>query len=459
MDIVLRLDPALPRRRAVETALRRGIALGHLPVDSRIPAARDLALELGVARGTVTAAIDDLVADGVLVTRERAGTFVARAPGPADAVMPAPPTRPARWDLRPGRPESGAFPVARWVAATRRAAATGGAEAQADDDGRGSLALRTQLASYLARARGVEAAPESIVVCAGYRSGMTVLAAALRGTGASAVAIEDPGLPSVDAAWGASGMRVTDLPVDGSGARVDLLDASIDIALLTPAHQFPLGVVLSAERRREVLQWAASSRSLVVEDDYDGEFRFDRRPVAALQRSAPDRVAYVGSVSKALDIHLRLGWMALPPDLIEPVAAMTLALTGGVPLLDQLALAELLRRGDYERHVRRQRREYARRRRLLEEAVGRRGSTLSGIPAGMQALVQLPDRKYDEVDGAVDAGGTSIHLLSRYTRSTERPPAAVVGFATPSRSRFEPAVEAFAQWLRGVDQRPGSSSP
>ncbi|UAJ79498.1 PLP-dependent aminotransferase family protein [Leifsonia sp. ZF2019] len=447
MDLFLSLDPSIAKRRAVETALRRSVALGQLPVGSRVPGTRELATELGVARGTVTAAIDDLVADGVLVTRERAGTFVARAPGASDAARVAPVEPTMRWDLRPGRPEAGSFPLARWSAALRRAAA-GWTPTGADEDARGSLELRAQLAAYLARARGVETTPDSVVVCAGYRSATNVLAVALRGQGAERVAIEDPALPALDTAWRWAGVQTVDLPVDAAGARVDLLDSSIDAAVLTPAHQFPLGVVLSAARRRDVLSWAAASRSVVIEDDYDGEFRFDRRPVAALQRSAPDRVIYIGSTSKSLDPRLRLGWMVLPPDLVGPVAATTLALTGGVPELDQLALAELIRSGDYERHIRRQRREYARRRVLLDQVLAQAGSTATGISAGLQAIVPLPPRSHGDEGGTLRAGDAMLHTLGRYSRTDDHPPSAVVGFATPPRSQFDAAIHAFARWLR-----------
>jgi GntR family transcriptional regulator/MocR family aminotransferase len=448
VDVLFSLDPMSPKRAGVEAALRRGVARGDLPVGSRIPSARELAIELGVARGTVTAAIEDLVADGILVARERRGVFVARSPAGAAAPPHVTVAHAPRWDLRPGRPETGSFPLARWSAALRRAAASEPTASRGDDDGAGSMVLRVQLAAYLARARGVQATPESIVVCAGYRSATTVLAVALHDRGATQVAIEDPGLFGIDTAWRATGMRVRDLPVDSEGAVVDLLDGRTDVAVLTPAHQFPLGMVLSADRRHTALAWAARTGGLIVEDDYDGEFRFDRRPVAALQGSAPDRVVYVGSTSKALDTRLRLGWMVVPPEWTATVAAVTLALTGGVPLLDQLALAELIRVGDYERHIRRQRREYARRRAFLDERVAHAGSVTSGVPAGLQALVPLPAHAEVSSDGVVSAGAATTHALSRYTRTSAYPPTAVVGFATPPRAGFEPAVEAFTRWLR-----------
>jgi GntR family transcriptional regulator/MocR family aminotransferase len=442
MDTVLALDPALPKRRGVEEAIRRAVESGALTVCARLPSARDLAEDLGVARGTVVSAVDDLVAEGLLEARPRSGVFVAREAGAGVVPVPTVPAPASRLDLRPGRPESGSFPATRWAAAMRRAVT--GLPAEPDDDGAGSARLRSELAAYLARARGVQVAPDSIVVTSGYRSAVAVLAMSLRERGAGHVAIEDPALPGSDTVWRALGWCVTDLPVDALGARTDVLDTTMDVAVLTPAHQFPLGGALDAQRRRDAVQWAVRARGLIVEDDYDGEFRFDRRPVAALQRSSPERVVYVGSASKTLGTRLRLGWLVLPHELVAPVRRATLALTGGVPLLDQLALAELIRSGDFERHIRRQRREYARRREYLQRSAAAVGLTLPGIPAGLQAVIPLRDGPGPaaDQDGVVRAGGLVTHALQRYTRSLARPPALVVGFSTPSRAAFEPAIDA-----------------
>lgn len=449
MDVAYAADPRVSKRRGIEEAIRRAVATGALPLATRIPSARELAIEFGVARGTVVAAIDDLVADGLLVTRPREGTYVARRAGVVDPPPSAGLVRPPRFDLRPGRPETGSFPVARWAAAVRRAAAA--MTDTLDDDGAGSLALRTELAAYLARARGVEATAETIVVSAGYRSASTVLAAVLRAGGATRVALEDPGLAELDRTWRAAGLEVADLPVDGSGARTEVLDAAVDAAVLTPAHQFPLGGALTADRRRSAVAWATARGGLLVEDDYDGEFRFDRRPVAALQRSAPEHVVYLGSVSKTLDARLRLGWMVLPHELVAPARALTLALTGGVALIDQLALAELIRAGDFERHIRRQRREYARRRRVLQQAAADAGLELPGIPAGLQTVIPLPAGwGTADPDGVIRARGLVTHSLSRYTRTAVHPRAVVAGFGTPARAAFEPAVGALMTWLRAT---------
>ncbi|SOC89619.1 GntR family transcriptional regulator / MocR family aminotransferase [Curtobacterium sp. 314Chir4.1] len=450
MDSVLALDPSLPKRRAVEDLIRRMIADDLWQVGSRVPAARELALEFGVARGTVVAAVDDLVADGLLVSRERAGIFVARSGEPSTVPEPILETRAPRFDLRPGRPETGSFPGAKWSAALRRTAGVGLANAPGEEPLMGSHELRVELAGYLRRARGVEANPASIVICGGYRSASTILAATFRELGLRTVAIEDPSLPEMDRLWRAAGMDVVDLPVDELGAQTELLDGTIDAATLTPAHQFPLGGALESRRRRVAVAWAERSDRFIVEDDYDGEFRFDRRPIAALQRSAPHRVIYIGSVSKTLDTRLRLGWMVLPQSLIRPVAATTARLTGGVPLIDQLALAHLIRSGDFERHVRRQRREYARRHEFLIAAAAAEHLTVPGIPAGLQALVPLGSAlEADEEDrGVIRLDDFATHAVHRYVRNSDRPPAVVVGFATPSRAAFPTAVQRLFEWMR-----------
>ncbi|PPF35247.1 PLP-dependent aminotransferase family protein [Pseudoclavibacter sp. AY1H1] len=446
MDDLFRLDRSLPKARAVEHTIRNAIARGALAQGARLPATRELAVEFGIARNTVVAAIDDLVAEGVLEARPRAGIFVARNTSPAHRTEKTAPGMRSGFDLRPGQPERGSFPTARWLAATRRAASSAGAF---ETDGAGVLELRSELAAYLSRARGVETTAEAIVICAGFRTACTLLAAALASQGATTIEIEDPSLPGIDRPWRTAGLTVNDLPVDNDGADVSQLRNETDAVLLTPAHQFPLGGALAPTRRQLVADWATTNDSYIIEDDYDGEFRFDRRPIAALQRSVPEHVVYAGSASKTLDPGLRLGWLVLPHDLVQPVTEVSEALTGGAPVLNQLALAYLIRSGDYERHIRRQRREYARRRAYLQRALHSAGYDVPGIPAGLHALIPVSE---DQVTLASDHDGLSsdavaVHTLSRYTRSHPQPRALVTGFATPSRPQFEPAINALIALL------------
>lgn len=446
MVAFLRLNPSLPKVRAVEHSIRDAITRGDLLPGARLPATRELAAELGIARNTVVAAIDDLVAEGVLEARPRAGTFVARrtiSAHPADTTVPE--VRPT-FDLRPGRPEHGSFPAARWLAATRRATSS----PELPHVHGGVFELRRQLAAYLGRARGVDTTAESIVICAGFRTACTLLAAALASRGTASIAIEDPSLPALDRPWRTAGLTVTDLAVDHDGADVERLGNDIGAVLLTPSHQFPIGGALLPVRRQIVADWATANASYIIEDDYDGEFRFDRRPIAALQRTLPEQVIYAGSTSKTLDPGLRLGWLALPHDLVQPVIDASEELTGAAPTLNQLALADLIRTGHYERHVRRQRREYARRRAYLQHALHRAGNDAPGIPAGLHALIPVDEEHEIRAlePEAIDADGVAVHALARYTRSRPQRPAIIAGFATPSRAQFEPAIEALVAWLK-----------
>lgn len=451
VDALFRLDRSLPKARAVERAIREAIAQGDLLPGARLPATRDLAAEIGIARNTVVAAIDNLVAEGVLEARPRTGIFIARTTLPTQRAASATPTERPRYDLRPGRPEHGSFPAARWLAATRRSSSSGNAF---DGAGAGAFELRSQLAAYLGRARGVETTAEAIVICAGFRTACTLLAAALAARGCTTIAIEDPSLPGIDRPWRASGLDVADLVVDDDGADIGQLGNGIDAVLLTPSHQFPIGGALAPARRQSVIDWAVRNGSYIIEDDYDGEFRFDRRPIAALQRSAPEQVIYVGSASKTLDPGLRLGWLALPNDLVQPVTEASEELTGGAAIINQLALADLIRTGEYERHVRRQRREYGRRRAHLQRALREAGNDVPGIPAGLHALIPInedQDIRAHEHAGA-GLGNVAVHTLARYTRNHPRRPAIIVGFATPSRTQFDPAVDALVELLRIPDR-------
>ncbi|GAA4489443.1 PLP-dependent aminotransferase family protein [Rhodococcus olei] len=451
MDVVFGLDPSLPKGRAVEHAIRESIARGSLPQGARLPSTRELAAELGVARNTVVAALDSLIAEGVLETRPRAGTFVARAAAQHREISRAVCEADPEFDLRPGRPEHGSFPTARWLAALRRAASPAAAIRA---DAAGSLELRRQLAAYLARARGVETGADRIVISAGFRTACLLLGAVFAERGLSNIAVEDPSLLGIDRPWTIAGLTVSDIPVDADGADVSRLDAGTDAALLTPSHQFPLGGALHPGRRQQACAWASGGERYIVEDDYDGEFRFDRRPIAALQRSAPEHVIYAGTVSKALDPTLRLGWLALPAELVHPVTEASSTLTGGVPLLNQLALAEFIRTGDYERHIRRQRREYARRRDLLQRALREAGYEAPGIPAGLHTVIPLPDEPRPEhAEGLVVAGPLAMHTLARYSRREHASSALVVGFATPTRAQFKPAIESLIAYLTRT--RPG----
>ncbi|MGD0371015.1 MAG: PLP-dependent aminotransferase family protein [Candidatus Dormibacteria bacterium] len=290
----------------------------------------------------VTDAYDQLSAQGFLITRVKATPLVgavARPPAPATARPPAPPPR---FDLSPSTPEIALFPARDWTEALVGAIRAAPVSALGYGSPRGEPALREVLADHLGRTRGVVADPERIVILNGAAQGVILLAHALSGAGATRVAVEDPSLVSQPHRLRMSGLEVAGQPVDAEGVTLDGLAA--DAVLVTPAHQFPTGAVLSGPRRRDLLTWARQHDALIVEDDYDAEFRYDREPVPALQGLDPDRVAYLGTASKTLAPALRLGWLLLPA-LAGEAEAVKHLLDVCSPALEQLALARLLTSG------------------------------------------------------------------------------------------------------------------
>ena len=370
-------------RLGLETALRDAVRTGRLGPGMRLPSSRALAADLGIARNTVAEVYSQLVAEGWLTARTGSGTTVAehRAADPGPGPLARPQAAAPRYDLRPGVPDLSAFPAGAWLATARKVLDAVPRRLLGYHDPRGLPQLRTALAGYLARARGVAADPGRIVICAGFAHGLAVTCAALRASGAATLAVEAYGHQTHRDLARAQGLRLRPVPVDGSGAVIGDADGA-DAVLLTPAHQFPLGVTLHPQRRREAARWGG----VVIEDDYDGEFRYDRQPVGALQALAPDHVIYAGTASKSLVPALRLGWLVVPPRLLDAVAAQ---LTAGPSGLDQLTLAEFIDSGGYDRQIRRTRLAYRRRRDRLAAALHRRGRHVSGIAAGLQAVLEL----------------------------------------------------------------------
>jgi len=374
-------------RLGLENALREAVRTGRLGPGTRLPSSRALAADLGLARNTVAEVYSQLVAEGWLTARTGSGTSVAERravhPGP-DAVTRREASRP-RYDLRPGVPDLSAFPRRAWLATARKVLAAAPDHLLGYPDPRGLAQLRAALAGYLARARGVAADPAHIVICAGFTHGLAVICRALASTGAGTLAVEAYGLQAHRDIAGAQGLRLRPLPVDGQGAVLGEA-TGVDAMLLTPAHQFPLGVTLHPQRRREAARWGG----VVIEDDYDGEFRYDRQPVGALQALAPDRVVYAGTASKSLAPSLRLGWLVVPLPLMDAVMAQLAAAPSAPSGLDQLTLAEFISSGGYDRQVRRARLAYRRRRDRLAAALRGQGLRVTGIAAGLHAVLELP---------------------------------------------------------------------
>jgi GntR family transcriptional regulator / MocR family aminotransferase len=440
-------------RAALEAALRDAIVSGRLQPGARLPSSRALAADLEIARNTVAEAYGQLAAEGWLTALQGSGTRVAQRG--AELVRPARAEQSAirfRYDLLPGSPDLAAFPRSAWVAAGRRALAEASYETLDYTDPRGLDQLRSALAAYLARARGVHATPARVLVCSGFTQGFALLCDVLRARGASTIALEQYVQPGVVEIAAARGLRVATLPVDEHGAVVDQLGAA-DAVVLTAAHQFPLGVSLAAGRRTAVIEWARRSGALVIEDDYDGEFRYDRHPLGALQALAPEHVVYAGTASKTLAPGVRLAWLALPEQLVDDlVQAKTLA-DRNSSAFDQLTLTELIASGAYDRHVRRSRLEYRRRRDRLVAALQRRAPhvRLSGIAAGLHALLELPAGADErEIVSRAAARGLAVQGLGAYAASNSahtHEPALVVGYAKPPQHSFTGAVARLAAVL------------
>jgi GntR family transcriptional regulator / MocR family aminotransferase len=453
LGVDLHLEPAGPGlRRGLTDALREAVRSGRLAPGTRLPSSRTLAADLGIARNTVAHAYADLVAEGWLTARQGSGTRVAERvaapPAGASARRPQEYARPAH-DLRPGTPDLASFPRGEWLRATCRAVTAAPNDAFGYGDPRGRPELRTALAGYLARARGVRADPESLLVCGGVAHGLVLLAGVLRARGVHTVAVESYGLHIHRDLLTKAGLRTVPLPVDDRGAVPRAL-TDAGAVLLTPAHQFPTGVPLHPDRRAAVVDWARRTGGLILEDDYDGEFRYDRRPVGALQGLDPDRVVHLGTASKSLAPGLRLGWMMLPPSLARDVMDEMTGRTPGV--LDQLALAEFLGSGGYDRHVRSARLRYRRRRDALVAALAQRAPSVrvTGIAAGLHAVLRLPPGTEQQVVRAAAWHGLAVHGLSLFRHpdaAGPAPAALVVGYGTPPDHAWAGALDALCRAL------------
>jgi GntR family transcriptional regulator/MocR family aminotransferase len=457
LDLLIDGAAGSARRASLERALRQAIRDGRLGPGSRLPSTRALAHDLGVARGTVSEAYAQLVAEGFLTARQGSGTVVApHAAVASPAHAEEPPAESPHFDFHPGRPDMSDFPRALWASALRRALRTMPDEALGYGDPRGRVEARAALASYLGRVRGALARPEQIVVCSGFVQALGLVCAALRARGATAVAMEEPTMPYHRSAVQAAGLEVVPVAVDEGGLRVEALRGqAVDAVVVTPAHQFPLGATLEPARRSALVRWAGETGATIVEDDYDGEFRYDRQPVGALQGLAPDRVAYVGTASKSLAPALRLGWLALPTWLVEPVAEAKWLADRHSGVVEQFALADLLESGAFDRQVRQRRAELRRRRDALVAALAERVPALRpvGLAAGLHVAVWLPPGGPSEDEVVARAAARSVGLFalgSFWHDPAGKPPGLLIGYASPPRHRFSAAVAALADVLAEV---------
>ena len=438
-------------RARLENALRDGIGSGLLAPGTRLPASRALCAQLGVSRGVVVDAYAQLSAEGYLHARRGAGTTVAasagrRAPAPA---VPAPAQPAIRHDLSPFVPALGAFPRGAWRAALSRALRSAPDARLGLPDAAGVPELRAALAGYLARSRGVRAVAEQVVVCNGLRQGLGLLWSALAATGARRVAVEDPGWRGMTQTAADAGLEALALPVDGDGLVVSRLIAcaSVDAVAVAPAHQYTTGAVMSPARRAALVAWAQEHDALIVEDDYDAEYRYDREPIGAIHGLAPRHVAYGGSASKTLAPGVRLAWLVVPAQLVAPMSALQ-ARRGGMPAaMGQLALADLIERGELDRHLRRQRRHYRRRRDALLDALATRLPEVEvrGAAAGLFVLLGLPAGVGEEaVVGHARTVGVAIE------DGGGPRPSVVLGYANLPEASIASAVEALAASVRAA---------
>ncbi|MFF7974669.1 aminotransferase class I/II-fold pyridoxal phosphate-dependent enzyme [Streptomyces sp. NPDC007905] len=460
VDLHLELSGPGGRRAALIRALREAVRSGRLAPGTRLPPYRSLAADLGVARNTVADAYAELVAEGWLTARQGSGTRVAMGvpstpfgqwgrPEPLRHVerLPRAAARGPRHDLRQGTPDASAFPRAAWSAAYRRALQAAPAEALGPGDPAGRRELREALTEYLARARGVRTEPGRIVICSGFAHALRLLFGQGReGVLRGPLAVEAYGLDFHRGLLAAAGVRTVPLPLDEHGAQVSGLRRERAV-LLTPAHQFPTGGPLHPERRAAVIDWARARGAVVLEDDYDGEFRYDRRPVGALQGLDPERVIHIGSVSKSLSPALRLGWMVLPERYVGPVLAAKGEREAWASVPDQLALADFVVSGSYDRHVRRMRQRYRRRRDRLVAALAAHAPhvEVTGIAAGLHAVLRLPPGTERSAVKAAAWQGVALDGLASFRHPETAMPASdglVVGYATPPEHAYGAALEA-----------------
>jgi GntR family transcriptional regulator / MocR family aminotransferase len=449
LELMVRLDRhgAGSLRAQLEDQLRAAVRSGRLAPGTRLPATRTLARDLEVSRGVVVDAYAQLAAEGYLVARHGAPTRVSEAAArPATAGRPPPEERPPRFDFRPGGPDVSLFPRAAWSASIRRGLRDAPHARLDYGDPRGAPELRRALAAYLGRVRGVVCDPGSVIVTSGMAQGMALVGRTLVARGGRRIGVEDPGSGPGRAQLAATGLEPRPVPVDEQGLRPEALDAEdVDLVLTTPAHQFPTGAVLAPERRAALLDWA-SAGGLVFEDDYDAEYRYDRAPVGAVQGLATELVVHAGSVSKTLAPALRLGWLVVPERLAGELARAKAEDDLGTPIIEQLALADFLERGELDRHLRRTRLVYRRRRDALIAALRRRlpDARPSGVAAGLHMVVHLP-AGHDEaavVENA-RARGLGLQGLAEH-RVVPGPPALLLGYGRIPEAAIEPGVRELA---------------
>lgn len=479
VELVLAGDGRLTRQ--VFVALKQRIESGELPAGSRLPGSRELARKLKVARGTVVSAYAQLEAEGFCETRPRSGTRVAQLPVLADeasrcgdARSASPPHQPLRWrladarpefDLRPGLPNAGDFPHALWARLARQELKRGAEQRFSYPDPEGLPRLRVAVAEHLRRRRGLVCSANQVMITQGAQQAFSLIARTLLPVGMP-VAVEDPGYQGFSQAAQAAGIDVASVPVDEQGLVVaKLRDLGVSGVCVTPAHQFPSGVILSAPRRRELITWADTRDAWIIEDDYDSEYRFDAAPVEPLkQLDVGGRVLLVGSFSKTMFPDLRLGYVVGDPQHLQLLALMKNLDDAGSSTLNQAMLAAFMEDGHYDRHLRRSQRAVAQRRRALIAALSRHFGdiTLPGAQAGLHLVVDLGLAAEQEraVVRLAARRGLGLYAQGSFARDDGGAVTAaaglVLGFARLEAEQLDLAVARLARIVADLDQhRPG----
>jgi GntR family transcriptional regulator/MocR family aminotransferase len=437
----------------IEDQLRSAIRTGALRPDAEIPSTRDLARQLGISRRVAVEAYAQLAAEGYLSLRQGArprvsATAVWPAPAPEAAQLDVPVT--ARFDFRPSVPDVSAFPRASWLKSLRTAiGAVTDAELQYGDP-TGDAVLKRELASYLGRVRGIVADPGCVVVTNGFGQSLNLLCGVLARSGAKRVALEDPSNPENREVVARAGLEPVPVGVDEQGIRVaELAGADAEAVVITPAHQHPTGVVLTAERRTQLLRWLRDHDALAIEDDYDAEYRYDRTAIGAVQGLEPGRIVYAGSASKTLAPALRLGWLVVPHRLVEPIRESKYLADLGTARIEQHAFADFIARGELDRHLRRMRTRYRARRDALVEALATelQEATVKGIAAGLHVTVELP-AGYDAAAIRRAAREQRIDLRTLDDYDATGPPTLMLGYGALPEPAIVPGVRELAGLVR-----------
>jgi GntR family transcriptional regulator / MocR family aminotransferase len=457
-DLLLQLDrsQSAPVSRQLEEQMRGAIRSGALVADEQLPSTRVLAEDLGVSRGVILRAYGQLAAEGYISLRQGAAPTVRAGVARLEDTSP-PNGRPGVvYDLRPHLPDVTAFPRQPWLRAVRESLTHARIADLGYSDPAGLWDLRVAVANYLSRARGVAAHPANTLITAGSTHSISLLSRVLTRRGDTRMAFENPSHRLLRAVASMGGQRVVAAAIDEFGVRPDEIDQAQSL-VVSPAHQFPTGVVLAPRRRKALIEWAQQNDVLILEDDYSAEFRYDGAPTAALQHLAPDHIVYVGSTGKTFAPALRLGWMVLPPALVDDVSGELAYNMLHVSGLDQLAFSRFLQCGDFDRHLRRMRQVYSARRNLVTELLAEvlPDHEVRGIAGGLHIVLGMPSHSAAaSVRVEARACGIGIDSIDLHSFADSASPAGlVIGYGALPEPTLERALSGLVAIIREVGAR------